>query len=346
MSTMNNVLATVNAASKKEEMNMMNNIINNEATMAIERYLELKSMKMEQLKGIARAKKITFSGLRKEALIQQIIFFEQTGANKNMDYVVEELQENLTPEQKLAAMNPGFINATIKKEESSGYSVNPLDDPEVQAMDVSDNALLKPIEESEEAAEVTIPVGDLDITSDKMVIEKEEVKMEQKKVVATQETKEELICQLLLVEWCLQSTVEPYVAKDGKKYRLFFPAKSDKYEKGTYMSMEGPAKKVAFSVFDTVYGKNWGTIGVYKLWVKMASYGFCHMVQGNSKAREENSLVRDKDGNTIWVYFVHMSTKEREKLVKQYKRIEANANNAGFTGIDAARQYVLAKLGK
>ena len=260
------------------------------------------------------------------------------------------------------------LEARLTEKENSGYPVNPLDDPEIQKMDVSDNSLLKPIDainayrevmaqinpgyitasvkEEVVETEVTVPVGDLEVTSDKMVIEKEEVKMEQKKVVATKETKEELICQLLLVEWCLQSTVEPYVAKDGKKYRLFFPAKSDKYEKGTYMSMEGPAKKVAFSVFDTVYGKNWGTIGVYKLWAKMASYGFCHMVQGNSKAREENSLVRDKDGNTIWVYFVHMSTKEREKLVKQYKRIEANANNVGFTGIDAARQYVLAKLGK
>lgn len=260
------------------------------------------------------------------------------------------------------------LEARLTEKENSGYPVNPLDDPEIQKMDVSDNALLKPIDavnayrevmaqinpgyittsvkEEVVETEVIVPVGDLEVTSDKMVIEKEEVKMEQKKVVATEEIKEELICQLLLVEWCLQSTVEPYVAKDGKKYRLFFPAKSDKYEKGTYMSMEGPAKKVAFSVFDTVYGKNWGTIGVYKLWAKMASYGFCHMVQGNSKAREENSLVRDKDGNTIWVYFVHMSTKEREKLVKQYKRIKANANNVGFTGIDAARQYVLAKLGK
>jgi hypothetical protein len=293
---------------------------------------------------------------------------EEMNMTKEMIRAELEKKGIVISNTEFKATKKAELEARLTEKENSGYSVNPLDDPEVKAMDVSDDALLKPIDavnayrevmaqinpgyiaasvkEEVVETEVTVPVGDLEVTSDKMVIEKEEVKMEQKKVVATKETKEELICQLLLVEWCLQSTVEPYVAKDGKKYRLFFPAKSDKYEKGTYMSMEGPAKKVAFSVFDTVYGKNWGTIGVYKLWAKMASYGFCHMVQGNSKAREENSLVRDKDGNTIWVYFVHMSTKEREKLVKQYKRIEANANNAGFTGIDAARQYVLAKLSK
>lgn len=304
MSTMNNVLATVNAASKKEEVKMTKEMIRTEL----------------EKKGI----------------------------------VISNTEFKATKKAELEAR-------LAEKENNSGYSVNPLDDPEIQKMDVSDNALLKPIDAVNAYREVMAQINPGYITTSvkEEVVEKEEETMavEQKKearrdqmvaidAIKKGETKEELICQLLLVEWCLQSTVEPYVAKDGKKYRLFFPAKDTKYEKGTYMSMEGPAKAVGFSVFNTVYGKDWGTIGIYKLWAKMAGYGFCHMVQGNSKAREKNTLVRDKDGNTIWVYFVHMSTKEREKAVKQFKRIETNAKVAGFTGDDAARKYVLAKLGK
>ena len=202
--TMNNTTAqaTVNAAQAQEEKNMG-------------RYEELKSMKMEELKGIARAKKITFTGLRKEELIRQIMFFEQTGAAKNLSIDTE----GMSAEEKLMAMNPGFVAPVSEKE-------------------------------------VIVPIGDLAVTSDKMVVveeKKEETKMEEKKVAVIVEgsLEEKMLTKLLALAY----TSESFKSSHGGEC-LFYKGT----QKGTqdYLVTTSKLFGTTRKICEMVYGKNGG----------------------------------------------------------------------------------------
>ena len=106
--TINNV--TVNAANNKEDKDMMN------LTCTVE---ELKGMKYDVLRTAAKCFKIKgYSRMKKVELIEALVPFCKETENE-----VSEVESK----------------ATV------GYTLNPLDDPEIEAMDVSDEALLQPI---------------------------------------------------------------------------------------------------------------------------------------------------------------------------------------------------------
>lgn len=122
--TINNV--TVNATvNNKEENNMMNLACTAE---------ELKGMKRDVLRTAAQAVGIKgYSRMKKDDLVQALVPFCKP-----------ELKVDIVEAETTAPMVPPV----------GKYTVNPLDDPEVMALDVSDEALLQPVVETVNTVEV------------------------------------------------------------------------------------------------------------------------------------------------------------------------------------------------
>jgi hypothetical protein len=115
---MNNTVAD-NNTNNKEDNTMMN------IAMAVE---ELKNMKRDELRVVAQTVGIKgYSRMKKDDLVQALTSF-------------------CKPELKVEVVEVE-TTAPVVPPVGVGYTINPLDDPEVQALDVSDNALMAPTTE-------------------------------------------------------------------------------------------------------------------------------------------------------------------------------------------------------
>lgn len=249
-----NVAATV--AEKKEEKVMMN------GNMALAfGVAEMKEMKVDALKMAAKVFKIKgYSKMKKADLIKAL-----------KPYTI------------------GTASQYRKGEVNHIYTVNPLDDPEVMAVDVSDEALLQPIAPT---PVVEVPVGDLSITKDTMKV-KEDNDMDDNK-----KKEKNRVALALVVAWVYQST---HSVTNDNRVLFYFPTKRVDL-KGVKIASRKRLSKVTGDLLGWMYGKELKN-ETFRKWVDSAydvalEAGLCH-----------------KNGDDI-----HMSAEEWNKCVNFYNK--------------------------
>ena len=251
--TLNNATVAATTTNKKEEKVMMN------GNMALAfGVAEMKEMKVDALKMAAKVFKIKgYSKMKKDALI--------------------------------AALAP-YCDESMKVEiVERKYPINPLDDPEVMAVDVSDEALLQPITPT---PVVEVPVGDLSITKDTMEV-KEDSNMDDNK-----KKEKNRVALALVVAWVYQST---HSVTNDNRVLFYIPTKRVDL-KGVKIASRKRLSKVTGDLLGWMYGKELKD-ETFRKWVDSAydvalEAGLCH-----------------KNGDDI-----HMSVEEWNKCVNFYNK--------------------------
>lgn len=221
-------------------------------------------------------------------------------------------------EAELKGLKKDELINVIESAKRKPYPINPLDDPEVQAMDVSDEALLPITAEQKLIAmnpgfsltekEIIVPVGDLEITSDKIVEEKEEKIMETT-TSRTMEDKEfnKQVCIGAVVYLWIKRTSSKY-CEEEKKLPLFYDGKVKKY-RGNKLSSRHYVFETTCEAVEAVFScKKLGTKRFLKVRDWLIEAGYCHLCNGVD---------------------IHMSSEEWNKSVELYTRIITKSKESG-----------------
>lgn len=160
-----------------------------------------------------------------------------------------------------------LVNVLSQYGTENKYPVNPLDDPEVMALDVSDDALLPPI--AEVAPIPVVPVVGTIVTNTNTNVKEENVMTTEKKKMS----KEDCDAMMLVIAWIYQSIHDVM----GDKRVLFYEATKRTDLGKVKISSNKKLMKVTGDVIEKKYGKsenNYETI--QKCYDLMVERGLCH----------------------------------------------------------------------